>query len=422
MAASLVTVTVGAMVTAVGVSPAEAAWARAWKASPHGWTATDSPRVSVDRQGDALLTWTACDSKASGCYHQVQARVKPATKGAGPIRTLSPLGASASWPEADSADNGDSAVVWEQDGHVAGRRVSASGQVIGPLRRLSTSAPAVGPVVAVAPGGMALAVWSEIRGGSWHAVARRLSRTGAAGPVLTLGSGSAEKPAVGVDRQGRFVVAWVRGREVVTRRILPGSVSPTRVLTAPIAAHGGFGMVRVGVDRDGDAVISYRSGGGARPAVWASRWGRTGAPARPLLISSGRDNVGFHHAVATDLEGDSMLVWTRWNGSRRLEMLGRRLTRTGARGPVTALGLHDRPDLVLDDDGDGMLVFHSPSAPYKENRVGTRLISRSGAFGRITTLTSDGRVPQVDTRPNSRFTVVWQRTSYPYSIHATTGP
>ncbi|MEV0373133.1 hypothetical protein AB0I10_25470 [Streptomyces sp. NPDC050636] len=327
-----------------------------------------------------------------------------------------------SWPEVDSDDTGDAAVAWEQDGHVVGRRVSASGSLVGSTQKLSTSAPATNPVVAVSPGGTALVAWSESRGGSWYAVARRLKLDGTVGSAITLGSGSAEKPGIGVDRNGHFVVAWVQGSTVAAKRITPDSVSSTKVLTSSIASYAGFGMVRVGVDRDGDAVISYRSGGGTRPQLWASRWSRTGTLGSPLRISSSTDNVGVHHSLATDLDGDSMLVWTRWNSSSRLEMLGRQLSAGGTRGTTTVLGLNDRPDIALDDDGDGMLVYQTPSSPYSAQQVGARLISRSGSFGSSKTLTSDGRVPQVDARPSYRFTALWQQVSYPYSINAVAGP
>jgi hypothetical protein len=141
----------------------------------------------------------------------------------------------------------------------------------------------------------------------------------------------------------------------------------------------------------------------------------------PIDVSS-TDNVGFHHALATDLEGDSMLVWTRWNGDNRIEMLGRQLSRTGTLGPVTSLGLNDRPDIALDDDGDGLLVFHSPSPPHQPHEVGARLISPSGSFGDPQTLTSDGLGPHVDASPSYRFTVTWRQSSHPASIQATTGP
>ncbi|MEU8028666.1 hypothetical protein AB0C13_08480 [Streptomyces sp. NPDC049099] len=404
---------------------AEAAWTSAWNVSAPGWFAADSPQVSIDRQGDALLAWTAGDQSTTYSYQRVQTRVKFANGTTGAIRTLSPDGTAASWPEADSDDTGDSAVVWQQDSQVVGRRVSASGSLVGPLQKLSTSAPATTPVVAVTPGGTALAVWTESRNGSWYAVARRLYLDGTLGAALTLGSGSAEKPAIGVDRNGQFVVAWARGSDVAAKRITSTTVSSTKVLTSSIASYGGFGMVRVGVDRDGDAVVSYRSGGGDRPQVWASRWSRTGTLGAPLRISAATDNVGSHHALATDLDGDSVIVWTRYDNGK-LELLGRRLSAGGTRGSVTALGAGDRPDLALDDDGDGMLVFHTvlpkSTPPYSYTRTSARLISRSGVFGTARTLTSDGRVPQVDARPSSRFTVIWQQETYPYTIKSVAGP
>ncbi|WP_225320622.1 hypothetical protein [Streptomyces luteolifulvus] len=417
---------VGIAVTATLSMSAQAAWTSTWNVSAPGWSPADTPKVSVDRQGDALLTWTAGDLSTQYSYQQVQIRTKFANGTTGPIRTLTPEGASIAWPEADSDDTGDSAVVWEQDGHVVGRRVAASGGLVGSVQKLSTSGPAVNPVVAVTPGGTAMAAWTEIRDGSWYAVARRLKLDGTVGAPITLGSGSAEKPTIGVDRAGQFVVAWARGADVVARRIEPGYLSPTKVLTSPIASYGGFGMVRIGVDRDGDAVISYHSGGGARSQVWASRWSRTGTLASPLRISASTDNVGFHHALATDLDGDAMIVWTRYTSAGKLELLGRRLSAGGSRGTVTTLGPGDRPDLALDDDGDGMLVFHTvvptSTIPYSYTKTSARVITRSGTFGTTKTLTSDGRVPQVDTRPTARFTLIWQRASHPYTIKSIAGP
>ncbi|MFI8889110.1 hypothetical protein [Streptomyces paradoxus] len=415
----------GTAVTATMAVNAEAAWTSAWNVSASGWFAADSPQVSVDRQGDALLAWTAGDLSTTYSYQRVQTRVKFANGTTGAIRTLSPDGAAVSWPETGSDDTGDSAVVWQQDSQVVGRRVAASGSLVGPLQKLSTSAPATTPVVAVTPGGTAMAAWTEIRDGSWYAVARRLKLDGTIGAAITLGSGSAEKPAIGVDRNGQFVVAWARASDVVAKRITSTSVSSTKVLTSPIASYGGFGMVRAGVDRDGDAVISYHSGGGSVAQVWASRWSRTGTLSAPLRISSATDNVGFHHALATDLDGDSMIVWTRYS-SGKLELLGRRLSAGGTRGGVTTLGPGDRPDLALDDDGDGMVVFHTvlpkSTPPYSYTKSSARLISRSGTFGTAKTLTSDGRVPQVDARPGSLFTVIWQQETFPYTIRSVTGP
>jgi hypothetical protein len=132
-----------------------------WTVSASGWRADDSPKVSVDRQGDALLVWRACDPSTPACYYQIQARRQPASGSPDSILTLSPLGADVAWPEVASGDDGDAAVVWQQEGHVAGRRISASGSLVGPLQTLSTSAPAINPVVAVGPEGMAVAAQSS---------------------------------------------------------------------------------------------------------------------------------------------------------------------------------------------------------------------------------------------------------------------
>ncbi|MEV3853955.1 hypothetical protein AB0J38_06465 [Streptomyces sp. NPDC050095] len=404
---------------------AEATWTSAWSVSASGWTPDDSPGVSMDRQGDALLSWSAGDQSTTYSYNRIQTRVKYRDGSTGAIRTLSPDGAAVAWPEADSDDTGDSAVVWQQDSTVVGRRVAGSGSLVGPLQKLSTSAPATDPVVAVTPSGTAMAAWTEVRDGSWRAVARRIFMDGTLGSVINLGSSNGDKPAIGVDRNSQFVVAWPRGADVAAKRITSTTVYPAKLITTPIASYGGFGMVRVGVDRDGDAVISYRSGGGTVPQVWASRWSRTGTLSSPLRISASTDNAGNHHTLATDLEGDSVIVWTR-NVSGKLELRGRTLSAGGTLGTVTALGAGDRPDLALDDDGDGMLVYATvlpkSAPPYSYTQVSAKLVSRTGTFGTAKVLTSDGRVPQVAARPAALFTVDWQQESYPYTIKSVQGP
>ncbi|MEV6649246.1 hypothetical protein [Streptomyces sp. NPDC051219] len=414
----------GIATTVVSLWPAQAAWTTSWRVSPSAWEATDSPQVSVDRQGDALQVWTACDSAASSCYHRVQARIKRADGTLTPTGNLSPLGPVANWPQADSDDDGDSAVVWEQGGHVVGRRVSASGSLVGSLQQLSTSAPATTPAVAVAPTGTAMAVWTEVRDGSWYAVGRKITVSGTIGPAITLGNASGEMTDIGVDRSGRFVASWVNGGSVLAKRINTDStVSSTKVLTSAIESYAGFGRPRVAVDRDGDAVITYRSGGGSLPQLWASRWSRGGTLYNPLRISPSTDNVGNHSTLAMDLDGDSMIVWAKRGSDGKLVLSGRKLTASGSLGSISSLGSGDRPDIALDDDGDGMLVYHTPQGPYVTQKVSARLVTQGGTFGSVRTVTStDGRVPQVSARPTARFNLVWQAQSYPYSIYGVTGP
>src|SRR5437870_11984400 len=94
---------VGALTIAVAVAaPAEATWTSTYSLSATGWQGQDSPTVAVDRQGDSLLVWAACISGQSGCYFQVQARIRGASGSMGAIKPLSPFGTGAFWPQVAS--------------------------------------------------------------------------------------------------------------------------------------------------------------------------------------------------------------------------------------------------------------------------------------------------------------------------------
>ncbi len=110
--------TLGVLVAAglLAMHAAQATWSATFDVSAAGWQGQDSPTVAVDRLGRRLLVWAACNnSLSSGCYFQIQARFMPQGGAMGPILTLSPLGKATAWPEADVDDDGDAAVVWEQD-------------------------------------------------------------------------------------------------------------------------------------------------------------------------------------------------------------------------------------------------------------------------------------------------------------------
>ena len=413
----------GALSLAVGVAvlPAEAAWTGPYGLSAAGWTGQDSPTVAVDRQGDSLLVWAACDGTKPYCYHQVQARRKAAAGGLGPIMTLSPLGSSSAWPEVASDDNGDSAVVWEQDGRVVGRRVSSSGALVGQLRTLSNTT-GMNPTVVVEPAGRALVVWSEIRSGSYYTVARFFYVDGSVSNAFTLGSGAADQPAAAIDRTGMAVVAWTESNAtVVAKRVKPGYISPLKVFLSNTGV--GYGRVAVGVDRDGDAVVTLRRAANSSdlPRLWARRWSRTGTLSAVMALAPSTDNLTFYHALATDLEGDSMVIWSRRTSTTQTDVFGRRISSTGALGAITRLGVGDRPDVALDDDGNGLAVWQSPGPPYDATQVLARSISTAGAFGATVTLSTDGRVPRTAATPGGNFGVTWQQKSYPYTIRARFG-
>ncbi len=413
----------------VVVSGAAGAWSPPRWVSAEGWSATDSPTVAVDRQGDALLVWEACDLRTAGCYHQIQARTRSRSGALGPIVNVSELGPAPAWPQVGSDDDGDSLVVWQQhDTHtnwrIAARRLGRGGAV-GPVLMLTPDRP-IGnnPQVAVAPGGRALVVWTEYHAtasaGAWSTVARQVSREGAVGPRLELGGGSAEAPAVAMDRRGTAVVAWTDYGRVYARRIRPNGVSPARVVAAGGTPGHGFALVHASSARRGEFVISFRSGVGPRPRVRLRRWTSDGSLGRSLAISPRPQSAGFHHALAADLEGGAVVLWTRELAANRLVVYGRKISRTGTAGRVVRLGAGDHPDVAVDDDGDGIAVWQPPDDEARPVRRST--ITRRGGFGPVRTIGRDGRVPRVAATPTGRTVAVWQQHAHPYRIQTASGP
>ncbi|MEU4337231.1 hypothetical protein AB0F59_21740 [Micromonospora lupini] len=411
---------VGALaVLATVPTPARAAtWTPEQVVSEAGWSGQDQPFVAVDRDGDSLLAWAGCDSSASGCYDQVKAQTVSADGVWGPIQTLSPLGASASWPKVASDDDGDSAVVWRQDSLVVGRRVSATGEV-GPLQTIANWT-AISPAVAVDPTGQALVTWTEIRDGGYTTKARYFGADSSLGPELTLGVGG-DQPAVAIDRTGTALVVWSGDDErIVARRVRPDQVSPLRTIVGA-ATDVRQGTVAVALDRDGDAVISYRwSKAGAPPRLRVRQYSHTDTLGSVIAVSPAAHELTLFDELAGDLDGDAVLTWGRWT-PEGTQVFGRTISSAGTLGTVTRLGVGDWPKVTLDDDGDGLVTWNNPSPDFSTTRVQARTIGSDGAFGAAEILSPDGRYAQPASSPTGRFSVIWQKASYEYDIRVRFG-
>jgi hypothetical protein len=419
-----------AMVAVLAGAGATSRWSAPRFVSGDGWMATDELALAADRQGDALLVWEACEERAPACYHQVQARVLTRRGRLGAILTLSELGPAAASPKVASDDYGDAVVAWAQhDTHtnwrIAARRVGRNG-TLGRIHMLTPDGPIGGhPQVAVAANGRALVVWTEYRSspssGSWATVARYIFASGSVGPRLELGSGSPEAPAVAIDRHGVAVVVWTDYMRVLARRISPGLVSPPRVIASGHSSRGGLAMVRATADRDGDVAISFRSSAGARPRVLMRHWRRDRSLGPLIGVSPPAHANGFHHALASNLGGDSVVAWTRSLPDDRFAVYARSVSRTARLGPVFELGRGDLPDVALDDDGDGIIVWHSPDDDVTDAVRGAT-VSRAMTLGSMRKLAANGRVPQSVTSPRGRVVVLWQLDYPPYRIQTAVGP
>jgi hypothetical protein len=410
---------------ACGAAQAVASWGPSRWASADEWSAADWPGVAVDRDGNALLVWPAFDERVPGAYFQIQARARSRSGRLGPILNLSELGPAPAWPEVAVDDDGDGIVAWQQhdtrtNWRIAARRVGRRGG-LGPILMLSPEG-AIGnlPRVAVAPGGRAVVAWTEYRDGTSRTVARRVSARGAVGPPLDLGKGSVEPPAITMDRRGVATVAWTDMARVVARRITSRAVSAPRVIASATPSASGLALVHAAADRDGDVVVGFRSGSGARPRLWMRRWRRSGALGRRLAVSPPRQSAGLHLALATDAGGDGAIVWTRALAHDRFAVYGRHFSRTDALGHVVRLGAGDRPDVAVDTGGDGIVVWQD-GGDGETSAVRSRSLGRGGGFGPVRTIARDGRAPRVTADPSGRVVAVWQQATSPYRIGERSG-
>ncbi len=394
-------------------TPAQAAtWTPIRDVTAPGWSG-NSATVAVDRQGDALLVWSGCDETKSYCYSQTQARFAPAGGGPlGPVLTLSPSGSS-SWPEVAADDDGDAAVVWQQDAVVMGRRVSASG-ALGPLQTMSAAQSST-PSVAVEPDGRALVTWTQYVDGAYVAKARYFGVDSTLGPELTLGASSVDQTAVAIDRSGGAIVAWAGHDwdELLARRLRPASLSDP-ITVAAAAPDTGYSRVSVTLDRDGDAVISYRQvHSTALPDLRIRTLSSTGVLGEAVKVSPADHDVTFYSALGTDLDGDSVLTWSTRTYGVMADVYARTISRTGVLGEVNAFGQGDRPTVTVDDDGDGLVAWQAAGPSWAYMGVWASTVTRAGVFGGIDQLSTDGTVVRVDSNPTGRFTAIWQRVPYP---------
>lgn len=175
-------------------------------------------------------------------------------------------------------------VVWSRGGVVEAATRPASGSWTRPVRLSPPAVPSGDPAVAVAPDGSALAVWQERRdgrverqvlrlpdgslagvitrrvGGSYTLVARRRPAGGAwQAPIDISEAGGNRRDAADprvVSTGDGFLVAWVRGDRLETRRIgRDGTLDETRSVDP--AGEGPPRQPALAVDAEGEALVAW---------------------------------------------------------------------------------------------------------------------------------------------------------------------
>jgi hypothetical protein len=249
-----------------------------------------SPSVGTDADGDFVVAWNADfqDGSGFGVFARRFNSMGIAQGGEFQGNSFTPGGQGL--PTIDLDADGDFVVSWSsaaQDGSlygIFGQRFSAAGAKLGPEFQINTTFTysQLTPKVGVDSDGDFVVVWYTIYMGTIDVLGQRFSSTGAPqGAEFAVNSyrpGAQYFPAIAVDEDGDFVVAWQSdsgdgsGKAITARRFkssgLPASFD-TRVNTT---TAGGQVRAGVGAAADGDFVVTWTSPEGSYPNIFAQRF------------------------------------------------------------------------------------------------------------------------------------------------------
>jgi RTX calcium-binding nonapeptide repeat (4 copies) len=294
--------------------PAGESWRPAQRISTPA-LATESPRVAMDKAGNAVAVW----QRSSGHDSVVQAAIRPAGGVWSEPEDLSGPGEVAFNADV-AAKAGKMTAVWNV---LRERRTvveSSSRMVAGPWAPAQTISAPVGntsaAVVAVDDQGTAVASWRWSDGAFLvvQAAVRSKDRVWSAPEVLSGPGRSASLPRVAMDASGDAVVAWLRNNgswtaAQVAYRTAAGDWEPTHNLSE---RGGNARQLDLAMNSRGDAVITWiQSQLRAGWNLWSSL--RPAGSRRWSRVPVNATWYGLDARVALDDQGNATAVWAGSN-------------------------------------------------------------------------------------------------------------
>jgi hypothetical protein len=393
--------------------PAGGAFSEGISISEEGYDSS-MPDVAFGRQGNALVTWVRTSHDYPYRY-QLEARFRSHDATWGPIIVVSAEGAPRN-PTAALDDDGDAVLVWNGSGtdvRAFARRVSSTG-ALGPLQVLSEAGTqAHGTSVAVDSDGDAILTWAEYQSdGSTIPKMRRFTKDGMLAPALVLSSSPsrAETPAVAFDRDGDAILAWANDHVVQARTLTAsGTLGELQTVTGDVSRIDRQGLVRLTIDRDGDALVTWRHNVAADGSdqVWGRWLSRDGALGALRQLSSASHPDVQNHSVAGDLDGNVILTWNRFPSG---ELYAREISPAGVVGEPVLLSSYAVTNWVhLDDDGDGVVVWHGEGVDGTAASVRALRVTRAGGFEDPEAVAPAGKYPVAAVSPDGDAIIAWER-------------
>lgn len=331
----------------------------------------DSPGVAVAGVGAAAFVWT----EFSDVESRVRGVLRTTTGALGAVASLSAAGSDANTPRVAIDQNGNAVFVWVQvagDGQfdqVLARTLSPSGAA-GPVLSISDAgANAEQPDVAVNAQGDAVFTWLRYDGSNLRVQARRLARSGALGPVVTISNRGeqADAPHVALAPRGHAFLIWARsdfGPNPIQTGFLSTTETPPEI-QALLKSGNPIDDPQVAVGQRGASAVSWASKSDLNSPFQVQAKVSSSGAVRDHRVRKLSDpgQEAREPCVGVDAQGDAVFAWRRDDGLNfRIQARTRSAAAAhGALSPAQTLsdaGQHARePRLAVGPDGSAIIAW-----------------------------------------------------------------
>jgi hypothetical protein len=248
-------------------------------------------------------------------------------------------------------------------------------------------------------------------------------------PVNAFTTGAQTVPAIAADAAGNFVVAWQSddqdgsGAGIVARRFDLSGVPLGGDFVVNTYTTGAQTSPAVAMDADGDFVVAWSSDGqdGALTGIYAQRFNSTGAPqGAEFHVNTFTTNRQSQPAVATNDAGSFVIVWQSstqdGNGegiyAQRYDAAG---APQGGESRVNTFTLNNQtnPSVACDAIGNFVVAWDSNGQDGSGQSIHARLydaagVAQTGEF-RVNAYTTDNqRAASVARDADGDFVVAWE--------------
>jgi len=392
------------------------------------------PAVAMDADGDFVVAWTSDgqDTSYGGVYAQ---RYDAAGVAQGPeFRVNSFITLSQLSPTVAMDTDGDFVVAWSGNGlgdnlGIFARRFDAAGTAQGAefLVNSFTTGNQTAPAVAMDADGDFVVAWSGSGADDTSGVlARRYDAAGAAQGteflVNTYTTDGQLNPTVAMDAEGNFVVAWQSfGQDtssygVYAQRYNAVAVAQDTEFRVNTFTERRQLLPAVAMDADGDFVVAWQSylQTGNFDDVFAQRYDAAGAKqGTEFQVNTFIASSQAFPAVAMDADGDFLVVWTDYYGldgsskgvfAQRYDAAG---APQGSEFHVNAFttGNQIAPAVAMDPDGDFVVAWQSYLQDYSSYGIFAQRYD--GAERIVADFDGDGNADTLWRNTSTGNTVIW---------------